>query len=334
LGFIFFLRMVSSAMDFVDVPPLVTESREQFPRDSNDEYALPRVGVQFRQNGWKPFNDPRYMQITFDQGIIHKSGNITYNSLGSKECAFVDKDGRLIADDARCPRTGGYVQGDFHDVTFAFVRARLARCDNGTDVEGKPLPGMCMTPEAIDATIYEGVLYLFEQEDDMRVDSDAPFMRIRQWRREFVTGTHISSDKFFTVRKVTQEPRYNFDAYMTGFQAGSTFMMLDDYQETYTDFDEVAAQYAAFYFRLGPEMIQQRRGYQSLFALFESWGASGAFLYVVFGLTSRYWNSWRFNRQVAGLDIRKLDRNQFTQHGRLIDKSFQMPREFQCMSAD
>ena len=334
LGFIFFLRMVSSAMDFVDVPPLVTESREQFPRDSNDEYALPRVGVQFRQNGWKPFNDPRYMQITFDQGIIHKSGNITYNSLGSKECAFVDKDGRLIADDARCPRTGGYMQGDFHDVTFAFVRARLARCDNGTDVEGKPLPGMCMTPEAIDATIYEGVLYLFEQEDDMRVDSDAPFMRIRQWRREFVTGTHISSDMFFTVRKVTQEPRYIFDAYMPGFQAGSTFMLLDDYQETYTDFDDVAAQYAAFYFRLGPEMIQQRRGYQSLFALFESWGASGAFLYVVFGLTSRYWNSWRFNRQVAGLDIRKLDRNQFTQHGRLIDKSFQMPREFQCMSAD
>ena len=43
---------------------------------------------------------------------------------------------------------------------------------------------MCMTPEAIDAKIYEGVLYLFEQEDDMRVDSDAPFMRIREWRRE------------------------------------------------------------------------------------------------------------------------------------------------------
>ena len=57
-------------------------------------------------------------------------------------------------------------------------------------------------------------------------------------------------------------------------------------------------------------------------------------VYVVFGLTSRYWNSWRFNRQVEGIDIRKLDRHQFTQHGRLIDKSFQMPREFQCMSAD
>ena len=51
-------------------------------------------------------------------------------------------------------------------------------------------------------------------------------------------------------------------------------------------------------------------------------------------MTARYWNSWRFNRQVQGLDIRKLDKGQFTVHGRLIDKSFQMPREFQCMSAE
>jgi hypothetical protein len=43
----------------------------------------------------------------------------------------------------------GYLQGDFHDVTFAFVRARLMRCDNGTDMEGKPLPGMCHMPEEI-----------------------------------------------------------------------------------------------------------------------------------------------------------------------------------------
>ena len=95
LGFIFFLRMVSSAMDFVDVPPLVTESREQFPRDSNDEYALPRVGVQFRQNGWKPFNDPRYMEIAFDQGVIHKSGNIS--------CALRRRVSPLREPLARCP---------------------------------------------------------------------------------------------------------------------------------------------------------------------------------------------------------------------------------------
>ena len=40
-------------------------------------------------------------------------------------------------------------------------------------------------------------------------------------------------------------------------------------QETYTDFEEEAAQYAAFYFRLAPELIRQRRSYTSLFALLE-----------------------------------------------------------------
>ena len=38
--------------------------------------------------------------------------------------------------------------------------------------------------------------------------------------------------------------------------------------------------------------------------------------------------------QVRGLDLRKLDKGQFTPFGRLIDKSFQMPREFQGMTAD
>jgi len=56
---------------------------------------------------------------------------VTYSDLGTKECAFVDRDGRLIADGALCPLASGdeaaYMQGDFHDVTFAFVRARLAR---------------------------------------------------------------------------------------------------------------------------------------------------------------------------------------------------------------
>ena len=101
-GFIFFVRLVSSTINWFDLPPVVTEAREQFARDPTDTYELPRIGVQFRQNGWKPFNDPRYIAITFDQGVIQKSGNVTYTSLGGKECSFIDKDGRLIADDARC----------------------------------------------------------------------------------------------------------------------------------------------------------------------------------------------------------------------------------------
>ena len=297
------LRVTSAMVDYVDRPPIVTEAREQFPRDAPDQYPLPRIGVQFRQNGWKPFADPRYIQIIFEQGVISMSGNVSYSDLGSKECAFVDRDGRLIADGALCPLAAGgdagYMQGDFHDVTFAFVRARLARCDNGTDAEGKPLPGMCMMPHEIDRLVYEGVLYMFEQETDMRVNDNAPFLRIRQWRREFVSGVHISTDVFFTVRQVVREAQYIFDAYMPGFQAGDSFILLEEHQETYTDFEEEAAQYAAFYFRLAPEMVRQRRSYTSLFGLFESWGAITAFLYMVFGLTSRQFNAYYFNKQVC-----------------------------------
>ena len=335
---ILLLRVGSSLSDYIGRPPIVTEAHDQFPRDPEVTYKLPRVGVQFRQNGWKPFADPRYIAIRFEQGTISRSGNVTYRDLGAKECAFVDKDGRLISDGALCPSASGaqagYLQGDFHDVDFGFVRARLMRCDNGTDVEGKPLPGMCMMPHEIDRMVYEGVLYMFEQENDMRVDDAAPFTRIRQWRREFMSGVHISTDVFFTVRQVSREAQYIFDAYLPGFKAGESFMLLHDYQETYTDFDEEAAQYAAFYFRLSRELVRQRRSYTSLFGLLEKWGAVGAFLYFVFGLSGRAWNAYQFNKQVRGLDIRKLDKGQFTPFGRLIDKSFQMPREFQCMSTD
>ena len=67
---ILLLRFSSSIMDFVNRPPIVTEAREQFERDSTITYRLPRVGVQFRQNGWRPFNDPRYLSIIFEQGVI------------------------------------------------------------------------------------------------------------------------------------------------------------------------------------------------------------------------------------------------------------------------
>ena len=81
-------------------------------------------------------------------------------------------------------------------------------------------------------------------------------------------------------------------------------------------------------------MIRQRRSYTSLFALFESWGASGAFLFVLFGRTAQKWEAGRLNRQVGGLGIRTPDRAQFTERGRLIDKGFRRPRECQCMPAE
>ena len=73
---IMLLRVITSISDYIDRPPIVTEAREQFPRDSAQQYKLPRVGVQFRQNGWKPFHDPRYLSFVFEQGVITTSGNV------------------------------------------------------------------------------------------------------------------------------------------------------------------------------------------------------------------------------------------------------------------
>lgn len=334
-AFVFLLRMVSSTLTFIDTPPYVVNSPEQFSRDSDSKYELPRFGVQFRKDGWEPFSDPRYVSITFDQGVIHRSGNVSYVNLGSKSCAFIDETGRLIADEALCPDASGmYMQGDFHDVTFGFVRARLLRCNNGTDAEGKPVPGICHPPAEIDKLVYQGVLYMFQEEVDMSLRDDNEFMRIRQWRREFVTNVHISTDVFFTVKEVTLEPRYIFDKYSSDFISGRIYVVRDDDQETYTSFDELTAQYAAFYFRLGSIMHKQRRSYSSLYSLFEKWGAIGAYLYFTLGFLSKLYNQFRFDKQVKGLDLRKLDKEQFTRFGRLIDKSFQMPREFQAMRAD
>ena len=74
---ILLLRVFSSLSDYVGRPPIVTEAREQFPRDSSQQHLLPRIGVQFRQNGWKPFADPRYIRVIFEQGVISMSGNVS-----------------------------------------------------------------------------------------------------------------------------------------------------------------------------------------------------------------------------------------------------------------
>ena len=55
-------------------------------------------------------------------------------------------------------------------------------------------------------------------------------------------------------------------------------------------------------------------------------------LCVVFAVLSSRWNHSRFNAQVRGLDLRDLASEQFDAFGRLVDKSFQVPREMQDMA--
>lgn len=67
----------------------------------------------------------------------------------------------------------------------------------------------------------------------------------------------------------------------------------------------------------------------SIFELVESWGASICFFYILFSLLATRWNHVHFVQQIKGLDLRDLVRDQFDHFGRLVDRSFQVPRELQ-----
>ena len=88
-------------------------------------------------------------------------------------------------------------------------------------------------------------------------------------------------------------------------------------------------QYAAFFLMLSEERIDQQRSFISIFELIESWGASICFFYLLFRTLAYRWNSVHFLQQIKGLDLRDLTRDQFNQFGKLVDKSFQVPRELQ-----
>ena len=51
-------------------------------------------------------------------------------------------------------------------------------------------------------------------------------------------------------------------------------------------------------------------------------------LWRVLIIASRF-NRAMFKKQVKGLDLRDLTKDQFDQFGRLVDRSFQVPRELQ-----
>jgi len=214
------------------------------------------------------------------------------------------------------------------DEEFCFLRVRLLRCDNGTDDDGQPLPGMCMPAEQIDRAVWGGVLYIFEQETDIGPDDQHPFLRVQQWRREFVKGQHISADIFFTERYVSYEPRFLFDR-----GAVQKYMRVHEYAETYTDYEAETREYASVYFRRATGHLAQYRTRPSLFGMFEIWGGLGAFALLFIGSLSYRWNRRLFWNQLVGLDLRTLSRDQFTERARLVNDTFQMPAEFRELHA-
>ena len=65
-----FLRLITTASDFIYSMPVITEDRRIFASDGIVPFAVPKVGVVFKQTGWKPFYDPTYFSFRFRQAPL------------------------------------------------------------------------------------------------------------------------------------------------------------------------------------------------------------------------------------------------------------------------
>lgn len=336
------LRISTLTWDFIYPTAIISENRLLFPHDQATGYPLPTFGLVFKRTGWRPFYDPTYFTFVFRQGLSGRASNSTYSELGNVPCSFVDAHGRIIEDEARCPALPSEVLGNFFDARFRFVHVSISRCHNGTDSQGRAVAGPCRRPDEIDALIAQGTITLALAQSDLDPGSNDEYRQLLLIKRQFTVGVHATYDLYFTVRSVTIQPRAYFDSLDTELTSRN-FVVLDKTEASFTDYvperlgkwsqpdPSYVPQYAAFFLMLGAERVDQQRKLITAFELAEAWGASMTFFYLLFACAARRYNRAHFLQQVKGLDLRDLARDQFDRFGRLVDRSFQMPRELQDM---
>ena len=229
--------------------------------------------------------------------------------------------------------------GTYYDDKFEFMRITLVRCHNGTNDDGRAIPGPCRPPAEIDELVWKGSLTLALAEEDLDITRTESYTQIRAIKSHFVSSVNATQDVMFTVRFVTIQPRAFFDKFDENAQR--EFVIVDHVDTSYTDFrservgkwnqpdPSFVPQYAAYFLMLTDEKLDQQRRTISTFTLLESWGASIVFFYMIFSLLASRFNRAMFKKQVKGLDLRDLTKDQFDQFGRLVDRSFQVPRELQ-----
>ena len=334
------LRICTRFIDFLYPEAVISENKLLFPRDMQAHYELPKFGFVFKKAGWQPFYDPTYFTFGFEQGYSGRASNSSYTDLGDQTCSFVDTHGRIIEDEARCPDLTGSVVGNFFDDKFRFIHVSVNRCHNGTDAQGRAQPGPCRRPDEIDDLIYQGTVTMAIAQTDLDVAATEEYSQLVTLKRQFKRHWHATYDLYFTVRQVDIQPRAFFDS-LDVEQMQRRYVVLERDEASFTDFRPAkigkwnkadptyVPQYAAFFLMLSEERIDQQRSFLSAFELVESWGASVCFFYILFRLLAHRWNAVHFLQQIKGLDLRDLTRDQFNQFGKLVDKSFQVPREMQ-----
>ena len=202
------LRCGYNMAEFADPTVIISENKVLFPFNPTQEFELPILGLTFKQTGWRPFFDPNYFTFEWRQGFAGRAGNATYIDLGDRPCVMTDSHGRIIEDTARCPAHQPSVQGSYFDETYKFLHVRMLRCHNGTDASGRAQPGPCRTAEEIDRLVYEGTITLGVEQRDLDAAASDPFDQLLLFKKTFSEGVHATFDVYFTVRAVTQLPRW------------------------------------------------------------------------------------------------------------------------------
>lgn len=134
------------------------------------------------------------------------ASNSSYVDLADISCSFVDIYGRIIEDEARCPAQPSTMLGNFFDRHFEFLHVSIMRCHNGTDADGKAIPGPCRTPEEIDEMIWAGTVTLLFEQSDLTPQNSFPTKSLVKLKKQFRNHVHATYDLRFTARQLVRMP--------------------------------------------------------------------------------------------------------------------------------
>jgi len=289
------------------------------------------------------------VKIYFEQASLSRTG-ITYTDLLSQSCSFDDPNGIIRYSDLLCPINQPHLLGDFALTNFQFARIRVEQCVNTTafssitfeeEVTGSTTGGVgvpCQDPDTIQSILTRAVIQVFMRETALAPNSwRATYSYIYWIQRPFLDSSVLTHQFRYNVEHVHFESRFVFDK----FRKRERYYTIASEDESLGDMALVSDQSGVwhlnrmfFIFRLDRRYVQQIRDHLPIYDLFESSAASFVFFTGVFGTAGWLINRYLFMEQTKGLDIRKMDRDQFDKFGRLVDKSFQMPRELQDMQAE
>lgn len=368
--FAVFLNIVNEISDFECSPPIVKVSFNkllEFKKPGT--IAVPRLAIGFRRKGFEPFYDETYFRFNVLQGSSIRGNPPQFSKVGLEECSLTDPDGFVRFSNLRCPTSSLSMQGDDNLEFFRFVRVEVEQCINWTrwtgtqfephrgsttsepaphdnsDPNNNSPPPLCAPQAEIEQVMREGTFTLYFEESDIRTDTEdkKEFRWLRKIQRQAPSAFFFTHTSFIQLKLVETKTRY-----ILGDEHEDTYLSIASEDTSFADITEVILPREldgmrtnlphlfrmAFVLRLDAVYQKVVREPLPLYDLFTNFGGVTFFFLVMFGGAAVMFNKHTFKQQTKGLDLRKLDNSQFDKFGNLIDKSFQMPRELQDMTAE